>query len=343
MTAFELLAILPKPAAVVSRRGDVRFANVAFAQLLGRAARDPAALTAALAARGTLLRGFERAAARLRRAGASTAFEWSEDDRSFRLHVTRADDERFVVVVDDLSHHVELGKLQGLARQYLETVVNHLTAGVMVLDERFRVTFLNERQRTLVDELQGRRSIVDLIGAVAAEVSPLFSADEWRAIAEQVAERGESVVHSRRPYPLEHPDRYFLITIVPHSNGSGRRSGAVCVTEDITRLVRLESELVRREQIALVGQMAIALNHEINNPLTVIVGNAEALLASADATPTGSSMKAVLRAAARIADVTSRLRRLEEIHLTEYIKDGPLMLDLGRGGSGGRGDDSMPR
>jgi len=315
MTDLELLSMLPKPAAVVSRRGDVRFANAPFTHVPDR---------------DTLLRRFERAAGRLRRAGASIAFDWSTEQRSFQVHATRADDDTFVLILDDLSRHVELGELQGLARRYLETVVNHLTAGVMVLDERFRVTFVNESQRTLIEELQGRRSIVDLIGATAADVSPFFTPDEWRAIGEQVTERGESVIHSRRPYPLEQPQRYFLITIVPHSNGRGRKGGAVCVTEDITRLVRLESELVRREQMALVGQMAIALNHEINNPLTVIVGNAEAMLASADATPSASSMKAVLRAAARIAEVTTRLRRLEEIHLTEYIKDGPLMLDLGR-------------
>ncbi len=59
----------------------------------------------------------------------------------------------------------------------------------------------------------------------------------------------------------------------------------MCVSEDVTRLVTLETELVRKERLGLFGQMALALNHEINNPLMSILGSAESLLFSPVSTP----------------------------------------------------------
>jgi signal transduction histidine kinase len=91
--------------------------------------------------------------------------------------------------------------------------------------------------------------------------------------------------------------------------------------------------------------MTIALNHEINNPLTAILGLAQIAQESYDLNETTRRAMARIEAQAlRIADVTRRLRQLETIHLTEYLKDGPLMLDLKAGagvapvGDGARAD-----
>ena len=43
-------------------------------------------------------------------------------------------------------------------------------------------------------------------------------------------------------------------------------------------LEQTRQTLVEQERLAAVGEVAVTVNHEINNPLTVIIGNAELLL-----------------------------------------------------------------
>jgi PAS domain S-box-containing protein len=54
-------------------------------------------------------------------------------------------------------------------------------------------------------------------------------------------------------------------------------TGAVIIFKDITARKRLEREMQRADRMALVGQLASGLAHEIGTPLNIIAGNAELL------------------------------------------------------------------
>jgi PAS domain S-box-containing protein len=58
---------------------------------------------------------------------------------------------------------------------------------------------------------------------------------------------------------------------------SGALRGAVAVLRDLSRLRALEAEVRRGERLAALGQMALALAHEIRNPLGAIRGVAQLL------------------------------------------------------------------
>jgi len=60
----------------------------------------------------------------------------------------------------------------------------------------------------------------------------------------------------------------------------GGEALACCFSRDMTRRKRLEEELVESERLAVMGQMAAGLAHEINNPLGIILANAEDVLAN---------------------------------------------------------------
>ena len=53
--------------------------------------------------------------------------------------------------------------------------------------------------------------------------------------------------------------------------------GAVVIFKDITERKRLEREMQQADRLALVGQLASGLAHEIGTPLNIIAGNAELL------------------------------------------------------------------
>lgn len=90
-----------------------------------------------------------------------------------------------------------------------------------------------------------------------------------------------------------------------------------------------EAELARARWLAGIGETTIALEHEINNPLSALLGNAELLLMEEGLTEEQVQQVTVIREqATRIADVVRRLARLKNPRSVEYLA-GSNMLDLG--------------
>jgi len=94
-----------------------------------------------------------------------------------------------------------------------------------------------------------------------------------------------------------------------------------------------EAELARARWLAGIGETTIALEHEINNPLSALLGNAELLLMEEGLTEEQTQQVMVIREqATRIADVVRRLAKLKNPRSVEYLS-GSNMLDLGARGS----------
>lgn len=91
-----------------------------------------------------------------------------------------------------------------------------------------------------------------------------------------------------------------------------------------------EAELQRARWLAGIGETTIALQHEINNPLSAIMGHVELLRMEAEDRGESSEALAVVQEAARrIAEVVRRLGDLREPRTIEYV-GGTMMLDLRR-------------
>jgi GAF domain-containing protein len=88
--------------------------------------------------------------------------------------------------------------------------------------------------------------------------------------------------------------------------------------------------LVEQERLAAVGEVAVTVNHEINNPLTVIIGNAELLLRDmADSDDwLISRLENIVDESKRIAKITRALQRLEKPVTEDYLPGGRKMISL---------------
>jgi signal transduction histidine kinase len=97
------------------------------------------------------------------------------------------------------------------------------------------------------------------------------------------------------------------------------------------RAIKLQRRLVEAERLAAVSQVGVTLRHEINNPLSVVVGAADILReVSHDPRAVDEWADAVASAAARIRDVLKRLEELREVETVDYIPGVP-MVDLKTG------------
>ena len=71
--------------------------------------------------------------------------------------------------------------------------------------------------------------------------------------------------------------RRIRFNLSPLSNETGKIEGVVLSGRDVTEIKRLEEQLIQAEKLAAMGQMLAGVAHELNNPLTAILGVTELL------------------------------------------------------------------
>jgi two-component system NtrC family sensor kinase len=70
----------------------------------------------------------------------------------------------------------------------------------------------------------------------------------------------------------------FAINLSPMRDESGQVASIVVVMTDITDAAMLQAKLMHTEKMAAVGQLVSGVAHEVNNPLTAILGFADLLI-----------------------------------------------------------------
>ncbi len=118
--------------------------------------------------------------------------------------------------------------------------------------------------------------------------------------------------------------RRIAATLVPHAEGERRILGFYAFAQDITDRVKTEEELHRQHdqlahasRVLVLGELASALAHELNQPLTAVLSNAHAALrlqANARGVTLDEEVEETLRDiaqdAARAGEIIRRMRDL---------------------------------
>jgi two-component system NtrC family sensor kinase len=68
------------------------------------------------------------------------------------------------------------------------------------------------------------------------------------------------------------------VSAFPVLSEQGDVTNVVCYVEDVTERMKLEAQLFQSAKLAAIGEMASGVAHELNSPLTAILGNALLLL-----------------------------------------------------------------
>jgi PAS domain S-box-containing protein len=150
-------------------------------------------------------------------------------------------------------------------RNYIETVLESLSTGVVSLDESDRVTTINAaatRMLRLTNARTGREKLKELIGAEDGVVLDrlLRRARRSGQATEQTSLTGASTKVSG-PLPA-------ALTATALRGAGGDEPGVVLVIEDL-------SELLAAQRVAAWSEVARRMAHEIKNPLTPIQLSAE--------------------------------------------------------------------
>ncbi len=96
-------------------------------------------------------------------------------------------------------------------------------------------------------------------------------------------------------------------------------------------LKKTQKELIRKRRLAAIGEIVASVNHEINNPLMIISGNAQFLEMTIDngvTQDTKDRIRAILEETDRISQVTRKLRDIKNPIVEDYTSTGEQMINL---------------
>jgi len=91
----------------------------------------------------------------------------------------------------------------------------------------------------------------------------------------------------------------------------------------------LQEDHIKSERLKAITQTAVTINHEVNTPLSVILGYAQLLLSRKEelAQDTVDKLKKIEQGALRIKEVTRKLSKMVEPAIVKYASE-VTMVDL---------------
>ena len=206
------------------------------------------------------------------------------------------------------------------SRNTLRAMFDSLPISIYIIDNVYQIVAVNESRAARVGEkpkqIVGRTCFEKFYGRTSpcpgCRVAETFrTAQHTERLSRTELGNDKSIEWEISTFPIFDEHNNIIQTIV--------------IEQDVTDKRNLEANLIQSEKLAAVGELAAGVAHEINNPLTAIIANAQIL---AREVPPGSdlidSVKLIETAGTRASQV---IRNLLGIARKEKYEFAPVDLN----------------
>jgi two-component system NtrC family sensor kinase len=189
------------------------------------------------------------------------------------------------------------------SRNTLRALFDNIPAALYIVDRAYALRAIN---RSRARRAQSRPRL--LVGrccyeALFGRISPCPE-----CLVAETFRNGQSTARSVRRTDSDGEAKEWDIGTYPILDAVGKVDQVILFEEDVTERRHLEANLAQSEKLAAVGQLAAGVAHEINNPLTAVIANAQLMQRSMP--PDGDmqeSVDLILTAGSRAAQVVRNL------------------------------------
>jgi PAS domain S-box-containing protein len=203
----------------------------------------------------------------------------------------------------DITEHVEIERRLHQEQEFGRRLVECFPDLIVALDTDARFTFVSPRS----EEILGVPP-AELVGKTAGERAHEEDIDrvqgEFRSLI------AGKTRFARFEYRLRHANaswRTARVTASPLMGADGKIIGVVASARDVTDEKQFQEQLLQAEKFAAMGQMLAGVAHELNNPLTAILGVSDLLRERAVDDAMRRQTELVRQQARRAADIVQSL------------------------------------
>ncbi|MFC1870991.1 PAS domain S-box protein [Chloroflexota bacterium] len=226
----------------------------------------------------------------------------------------------FVVSTRDITERKRADIELRTQKELIDRIISSMPNAVFVLDEDMQVVLANQ---TLFNTLKMERSEVE-----DRHLGDVIPATELLQTGSKVLAGGETKSQLEFRHKVNGHDCMLVATIISMKEGE-----ALVILADVTEERERQERLYLTDRLASVGEMASGIAHELNNPLTGVIGLAELLLESDIPDDIKEDVTSIYNEAKRSTKIVKNLltfgRRhasVKEPHSIERIIEGVLQL-----------------
>jgi PAS domain S-box-containing protein len=210
---------------------------------------------------------------------------------------------RFQGTIVDVTDRVEIEKQLHREQEFTRRLIECFPDVIAVVDTEGCFSFASERAQDVFGIPSGEH--------LGRHMSSRTHPDDQAALAETLAD----IVSGRKraaqlEYRVRHADGSWKTlrgSFGPLFDEAGKITGVVASARDVTESILIEQHLAQREKLAAMGQMMTGAAHELNNPLTAILGVSDLLREHAADDATRRRADLILQQARRAASIVQNL------------------------------------
>ncbi len=152
-----------------------------------------------------------------------------------------------------------------------KSIIESVNTGIMTIDMRKKIQSFNRA----AEEITGL-TFTEVEDRPIDEALPGFS-DAWRSAqhnrgVREAVYRGELVISGKN-----NGDKELGFSMAPLKGEKARKIGYIVIFQDLSETKSLEREVERTKRLALIGEIAAGLAHEVRNPLASLSGSIQVL------------------------------------------------------------------
>lgn len=208
---------------------------------------------------------------------------------------------RYQGTLVDVSERREMEKALRRQEEFQRYLLESFPDLILVIDLNERYSFVSSRARDLL----GLKP-EDLLGKKLGEEQD--QSPEFLTLYRELI-TGKKMFGASE-FPFRHRDgswRTIRASASPLFDAESRLTGVIVSMRDITVEKKLEQQIIQSERLAAMGQMIGGFAHELNNPLTSILGMSELLQDSEVGEATKKHLVLLQQQARRAAEIVQNL------------------------------------
>jgi len=171
-----------------------------------------------------------------------------------------------------LSEQILRGRAELRARQrdladlemLKENIIQSISSGLIAVDEHNKIFAFN-RGAEEIFQVNSKDVIRREVSEVLPFITPYLGGDSPNQICQLVYKTNDNQMLD------------LLLNVSPLKGQDGNTRGEILIFQDTTRLREMEREVKRVENLAMLGELAAGVAHEIRNPLASISGSIQVL------------------------------------------------------------------